>query len=156
MVSVFLLVCIPAQPGESQELKVENVAFSEVNEKIILTYDLSAPPKKKYFISVALSYDFGSTYTMTPFALEGDAGNGITAGKQKTIIWNYKEDYPDGLTGDGFVFAVRVEPYRRKKWVVYALSGAGIAGGLLWYYDNYMKKDDRRSSILTITVPADI
>lgn len=150
-----LLLMIPV-PVTAQGLHVGNVAFREVNEKIILTYDLEAPPAKKYYISVALSYDFGETYTMLPLALEGDVGNGVRAGNQKTIIWDYKADYPDGLTGDGFVFAVHVEPYRKSRWLAYTVAGTGIAGGLVWYYYHQYMQDDNKNSILTITVPADI
>ncbi|MBN2415775.1 hypothetical protein JXO52_08025 [bacterium] len=155
--SVLSFMFLMAAAGATaQELHVANVAFKEVDEKIILTYDLEAPPKKQYFISVALSYDFGETYTMHPLALQGDVGNGVKTGLQKTIVWDYRRDYPDGLTGDGFVFAVQVEPYKKSKWLAYTVAGTGLAGGLVWYYYHQYMQDDNKNSILTITVPADI
>ena len=142
--------------AHGQTLKVENVKFAEKDSKIYVTYDFSGNPKKKYNISLALSYDFGTTYTMKPITLSGDVGKGVVPGMEKKIEWDMFKDYPDGLQGEGFIFAVRVNKDQIKKWLPYALSGTGVAGGLVWYYMKSQAKDKKNTSILTITIPADL
>jgi len=81
----------------AQEVRVRNVTFTQMDELIIIRYDLDGQPNKKYKINLSLSDNFGVTFRIKPKALRGNAGKNITPGNGKEIIWEMTEDYPNGL-----------------------------------------------------------
>jgi hypothetical protein len=117
-------------------------------------YDLIGPPKKKFDIDLYLSYDFGKTFKMIPQAVEGDIGSAIKPGRKKSITWNLKKDYPEGLVGDGFIFAVEAKFHRKKRRWPYYLVGAGIVGGFAYFvHRSNQKEPSPNTGTLIITVP---
>jgi hypothetical protein len=120
-------------------------------------YDLSDKPGKKYTVSTALSKDKGKTYDVDLLSLEGDAGKDITPGINKTITWNMLKDYPRGLEGEDFVFAVDAKLQKgAEKWPY--LAGAAVAGGAAYFVIQSGKNGGSESNkgSVTIRVPGDI
>lgn len=117
-----------ALPLFSQSVQIENVFFHEQNDLVLIHYDLSAPEGKLCRVSLLLSDDKGQTFHIKPNTIAGDVGRQIESGKNREIVWDLKADFPKGLTGKNFVFAVDAEIQSSNKWPYYLL-GAGVIGG---------------------------
>jgi hypothetical protein len=138
-----------------QNLKVENVRFDDQGETIVIRYDLSGPAKRKYVVSLSLSYDYGKSFSYIPQKIAGDIGRSIRPGKGKEIIWRVNQDFPDGLIGDGFVFCVEAEVQKWNKTPLYAI-GAGILGGaLLFTVKKVISEPEPTTGSVTVIVPSD-
>jgi len=146
----FILLSLLLQSGilSAQDLKVENVRFKDLGEKIVIEYDLMADASKKYEISLSLSDNGGKRFRIVPKALSGDIGRGIKAGRGKKIVWKILKDYPYGIMGNDFVFKVEAK-YRKKK-------------SYFWFYTlgictvvtlRYMSRKTEKSGMV-IEVPA--
>jgi len=118
---------------KAQELKVRNVRFEEIGEIVRVKYDLDGMTDKKYRISLSLSDDFGKTFKMKPRTVYGDVGKNIQPGLSKQITWYILRDFPEGLSGDGFVFAVDAELQKGGNKLPFYLLGAGVAGGVVYF-----------------------
>ena len=56
--TVFLILSfILAAHAAGQDLKIENVSFEDQGEIVVIRYDLIGIAKKKYCVSISLSYD---------------------------------------------------------------------------------------------------
>ncbi len=117
-----------ALPLSAQSVSVENVAFTEHDDLVLIRYDLFAPEGKLCRISLSLSDDKGETFRIKPVTINGDVGKNIRAGEARQIVWDLKADFPEGLSGVNFVFAVDAEIQSKSKWPYY-LIGAGVIGG---------------------------
>ncbi len=84
---------------------VTNVAFRQVNKKVEVTYTLD----KTANISLSVSTDGGKTFSAPLKHVTGDVGNNVSAGNNKTIIWDALEDV-DKIVGSQIVFKVTAEP----------------------------------------------
>lgn len=73
--------------------KTSNVDFRQVDDKVIVTYDLSSQSDISLFIAVD-----GGKWNLLE-SVTGDVGKGIRPGK-KRIEWDVFEDYPDGIHGN--------------------------------------------------------
>jgi hypothetical protein len=138
----------------STELSVRNVRFTDLGDTVRVQYDLQANPEKKYTISLLLSYDGGETFPIIPRILSGDAGGNIRAGQKKTIFWHISKDFPEGLIGDEFVFAVEAKLEKPKSKLPYILFTAGVTGGtvaLLRYFTR--KGPDPTTGTIVIKIP---
>jgi hypothetical protein len=133
----------------AQDTRVENVRFQEIGETVVIQYDLRGKSDKKYNVSVLLSDDGGRTFRIKPRSVDGDVGKNIPAGTGKKINWYYKKDFPNGLSGGEFVFAVDAELQKGKKTWVYVL-GAGAVGGAVYYFTGKKKESDKGSIVVDI------
>lgn len=139
----------------AQESQVKNVRFKDKGNSIVVYYDLLGKFGKKYEISLFLSDDYGRTFKIRPVTIRGDVGKDIKPGKYKMIIWNIEEDYPNGLNGDGFVFAVHAELQKEaKKWPYFLIGAAGAAGGLFYFITKNKTENSTTGSII-IDIPSD-
>jgi hypothetical protein len=121
-----------AQLGFCQTVKVESVRFEQQGDYIIIHYNLKGPSDKKCTVSVEASQDFGRTFTLEPIAVSGDVGKGVRTGLDRQIRWNLTRDFPSGLEGKGFVFAVDAKLEKSgSKWPWIAL-GTGVVGGVVY------------------------
>jgi hypothetical protein len=112
--------------------EVQNVRFEDRGARIAVMYDLQGDSGKQYKISISLRDASGKTYKLSKSAMSGDIGKGVQSGFAKTILWDMLKDYPEGLEGEGFVFAVQVELQKKKKiWPYIAVGGAVIGGVML-------------------------
>ena len=98
----------------AQELKVKNVKFTDLGEKIIITYDLQGEIWKKFKVNIKLSDNGGKNFKIIPKAVKGDLGNKVKPGKNKEIVWDLFKDYPYGLLGNNFIFKVEAK-YKKKR-----------------------------------------
>lgn len=117
----------------AQETKVENVRFQDLGETVLIQYDLEGRTDKRYKVSIALSDDNGITFKIKPRSLSGDVGKNIQAGPGKKINWYYKENFPEGLSGSGFVFAVDAELQKGGSKLVWYTGGGVVVGVIVWY-----------------------
>jgi formylglycine-generating enzyme required for sulfatase activity len=93
---------------------VSNVVATPSAGRVNITYDLVAD--KDCTVSLEISSDGGSSYTILPEAFEGDLGENITPGTGKSITWYPGEDgisvgtnyrakvIADDLVPEGFVY----------------------------------------------------
>jgi len=71
-------------------------------------YDLTDVEGDPCTVTIAVSDDGGSTWSIDPFAVWGDVGEDIEPGANKHIVWNPAADIP-GQTGDDFVVRVTAD-----------------------------------------------
>jgi len=150
-ISTIIFLFIVINSLNAQEVEVKNVSFTQMDEIIVIKYDLIGKTNKKYTIDISLSDNYGTSFRITPRTVRGDVGKGITPGRGKKIIWEMTEDYPNGLEGEGFVFAVdaTLQKSGGGKTLYYELGAGVIATGLgyTFYrktsqaYDDYKKAD---------------
>jgi len=144
----------------SQQVTVKNVSFEQDKDVIIITYDLFGSFKNKYSVTVSLSEDSGTTFPIKPRTIHGDVGMDVTPGLQKQIIWDFMQDFPEGLVGNEFVFGVQAEVIKKAGKPPYLLIGVGAIGaaGALVYF--MMEKNEPAAALekgsITITVPGEI
>lgn len=137
----------------AQKPQVKNVRFVDKDKTIVVYYDLVGNFKKKYAVSLSLSDDFGKTFKIKPVSVAGELGKNIKTGRNKKIYWSVKNDYPEGLSGEGFVFAVEAQLQKGGwKWSYYALGTVSVVGGVLYFIT--LKKKAETGSIF-IKVPTD-
>ena len=96
-----------------------------------MSYDLIGQSDRKHTIWIEVSDNFGRTFRLRPRVLSGDVGKGILPGRRRQIRWEYLDEHPEGLEGEGFVFAVnaKLEKGSSAYWVI---LGAGIVGVVIW------------------------
>jgi hypothetical protein len=131
LLAVFLWLLF-SQNSFPQTVKVESVRFEQQGDYVVIHYNLNVPSDKKCTISIEASQDFGRTFTIEPIAVSGDVGKGVKAGLDRQIRWNLIRDFPSGIEGQGFVFAVNAKLDKSKsKWPFIAL-GTGVVGGVVY------------------------
>lgn len=151
LISLFFMILFPAF---AQNPEVMNVRFEQKGNQIVIKYDLAGKRGTKYFVSAVSSDNGGRTYRIEMASVKGDIGQGVTPGYNKTITWDMLTDYPRGLEGDDFVFAVNAKLQKSsKKWPF--LLGAAAVGGAVIYAILPKPAGDETGSVL-IHVPADI
>ncbi|MEQ9290363.1 MAG: hypothetical protein RIG77_25750 [Cyclobacteriaceae bacterium] len=115
--------------------RVSEVRFSQEGQKIIISYGLSGV---KYYqvvnISLYASTDGGKTYQGPLRRVEGDIGQGIEPGKNRSITWEVLEEMPDfgGVVAFEVRAVVNEEKPARKTYVGYKgsyLASLGIVVG---------------------------
>jgi len=135
-----LMLCCFSTALFSQQLQVKNVRFESSGKIVKIQYDLYGQIGKSYKISLKLSDDNGVSYKIRPRTTTGDVGKNISVGKNKEIKWKMYEDFPQGLAGNKFVFAVDAELQKGRKWAYY-LVGTGVAAGAAVFYLSQRKKE---------------
>lgn len=143
---------------KAQELKVRNVKFEEIGETVMVKYDLDGLTDKKYKISLSLSDDFGKTFKIKPRTAYGDVGKSIQPGESKQITWYLLRDFPEGLSGDGFVFAVDAELQKSGNKLPFYLLGAGVVGGVVYFVvrsSSEKSEPEPTTGSIVITVPTE-
>jgi hypothetical protein len=141
----------------AQEVLIENVSFEQVDQDVVIHYSLIGKPGKKYAVSLALSDNNGATFRLKPEAIKGDVGKNVEPGKFKQITWFLRQDFPQGLDGNGFVFAVYAKQQKgRSKWP-YIVGGGGIVGGAVYYFSKQSKSSEPPSKgAVTVRVPGEL
>jgi hypothetical protein len=151
---LILLILLFIIPVLAQNPEVVNVRFEQNGNQIVIQYDLAGKIGKKYTVSAVSSDNGGRTYGIELYSVKGDIGRNISPGYGKTITWDMLKDYPRGLEGDDFVFAVNAKLQKSsKKWPY--LLGAAAVGGAVIYAILPKPAEDETGSVL-IRVPADI
>jgi len=143
----------------AQDFSVRNVRFEQRGEGIVVHYDLIGDRNRKYKISLSLSDDFGKTFRIIPQTVVGGIGNNVRPGRNKQITWYLKRDIPEGLQGEGFVFAVDAELQKSGSKLPYILLGAGVVGGIVYFVTKSNGKDqttEPTTGSISIAITGDI
>jgi PKD repeat protein len=98
---VILLFFLFAGNGMAQENYASNISRSIDEEKMLITFDIASPGGARSF-SVLLLLTFEGRQVEASSAY-GDVGSNISPGKEKAIVWYYKDDF------DGDIEAVDVD-----------------------------------------------
>lgn len=155
---ITLILLISNTILRAQELKVRNVRFEEIGETVMVKYDLDGMTEKKYKISLSLSDDFGKTFKIKPRTVYGDVGKNIQPGESKQITWYLLRDFPEGLHGDGFVFAVDAELQKGGTKLPFYMLGAGVVGGVVYFVvrsSSEKSEPQTTTGSIVITVPTE-
>ena len=148
-------ILIIATSASGQNLEVNNVRFVDHGETVIIQYNLDGKPRKKHVVSLSLSYDYGKTFPYIIKKASGDIGRGVRSGEGKEIVWRVHQDFPDGLVGDGFVFAVEAEVQKWNKTPLYVV-GAGVLGGVLIFTaKKVISESDPTTGTIKVIIPND-
>ena len=157
---IFLLIVVIFNSTlRGQDLKVENVEFEDMGETVVVKYDLEGKVDKKYKVALSLSDDFGESFNIQPRNMKGDVGKNIRPGPGKEITWYIKKDFPNGMRGEGFVFAVDAELLRGRSKLPYYIAGAvGVVGGVIYFVTRGggTKEAKPTTGSIIITVPGNI
>lgn len=97
LLSAILLVCAI---GSAEAQGVSNVEFHQDGNNVKIFYDLSAECNTTLFVST----NNGQTFTRV-YAVSGDVGNNVAAGKSRCITWNVLADC-DSIVSDEVVFRI--------------------------------------------------
>lgn len=120
--------------SQAQSLGVENVRFSqEINSKVTVTYDLLGKPSEKYSVSLSVFIPQSRRkIPLTGSSVRGAIGGSVSPGKNLQIEWDLKNDFPNGLKGDGFRFIVDAYiQQKRSKWPWFMAGLAAVGGTAL-------------------------
>ena len=155
-----ILLFIGITYSHAQDVQVRNVTFTQMDELIIIRYDLDGLLNKEYQVKLSLSDDYGASFRIKPYAVRGDVGKGVIPGVGKEIIWTITDDYPTGIEGDGFVFAVDAELKKGGSKFLYYLLGGGVVGGIVYFVskgggETGVNGEPTTGSI-SITIPGDM
>jgi len=116
-------------PNYAQNNEIRNLIFKYENEKIQITYDLYGQFKlePEYNIMLKLLRETDSTFILYPKKVNGDIGENILPGKNKTIIWDIDKEFYFRLKGEDYYFVLSAE-YKKENfsWIFYSL-GAVVA-----------------------------
>jgi len=91
-----IVAVLPASAQNSPPV-VSNVSSAQRTGTTLvdITYDVDDSDGDTLTISVAVSDDGGSTFTVSASSFTGDVGNGIAPGAGKHIVWDAGADVPD-------------------------------------------------------------
>jgi len=153
---ILIFLTYITQSISAQLVSVQNVTFKQIDELIIVHYDLEGNPKRKYKVELYLSDDGGATFTIRTKALHGDVGKNIVPGSGKEIIWEMMDDYPNGLEGENFVFAVDVKLQKGRGKALLYILGAGAVGGIAYYFAQKKGSEDNSKGSISISIPGDL
>jgi hypothetical protein len=90
---------------------VENVWYDQRTDGSLLVdiyYDVTSAGSLLLEVSIEASDDHGATWTLPCSSLTGDVGQGITAGTNKHVVWDFHADNPD-TSGNGYRVRVTAE-----------------------------------------------
>ena len=139
--SLFIVAFVTASVANAQS--ITNADANQEGKAIAVTYDLSEMAS----ISLYLTQDGGKTKTLIPQAyLSGDAGNRVSPGKEKKILWRVLDQYPNqNFQGENLSFIVKGTPSMRFVAMLnagYSLDSgfnAGVTVGQLGFIGWYVK-----------------
>lgn len=149
---VYSFTSLAARPIAAQEIAVKDVRFSDLGRTVEIGYTLEGNPELKYNVTVTLSHDGGTTYGEPLRYVSGDVGRNNLPGRNKTIIWELETEYPFGLVGDHFVFAVTAESQKvRLIKLPLVLASATLVGAFI----TILATRETAEAVMTISVPAE-
>ncbi len=126
----FQLVFADRTNGREKQSLVTNVRHTKTDSSISIKYDLSGVLSSNYHVTLVLLSKDDNSFRYTPKKLTGDIGDEIYAGESKTITWDTKSEFPDGLTSSAYYFSVQAEEDTSSSispWVW--VGGAVVVGG---------------------------
>ncbi|MBM4169754.1 MAG: hypothetical protein FJ215_11475 [Ignavibacteria bacterium] len=127
----FLLgTLLQAQEKRPEEVRLANLDWSISGNTVVISYDLIAPPENLYAVSVVLLREDDRAFKLVPKSLSGHVGEGKYSGQARQIRWAYRQDVPQGLSGDRYYFEIHVYPVTgTSPWLYVGLGAVAAAGG---------------------------
>ncbi len=115
--------------ADSSESVVTGVRFAISGLRVVVHYNLLGTPGARYDVSLLLLRRSDPAFRYSPIVLTGDIGIGKYAGTDRQIVWNMKNEFPQGLPGNDFYFVVKAEELEEKQSSTSILTwiGAGAA-----------------------------
>lgn len=89
--------------GVTQSVAVSNIHFRIIDDKIEVFYDLPINPDS-VIVKLVFRKETDPQFKYAPKFVKGDIGEGIYAGPNKKIVWNYLKEPDYVFTGSGFYF----------------------------------------------------
>ncbi|MBI5214486.1 MAG: hypothetical protein HY960_01900 [Ignavibacteriae bacterium] len=145
---LFLLVCFlkliftDESAASTNQANVSNVRFEQMNDRIIINYDLSGETTKEYHVLFSLKKKSDPDFAFVPEHLTGSIGDGIACGENLSVEWNVNDDFPEGLNGGDYYFvgyASEEEETSISPWIW--IGAALIVGGIVFLLVNKSKED---------------
>ncbi len=133
--------------SQSTSAKIENVDYSVVGSKIIVTYDIINAGAEENF-QVDLKFVDEQNHNVYPLSLSGDVGNTIYRGKEKRITWNVLKDREE-ISGN---YKAVVSIASVSKYVGGGPGYAFLSVVLPGVGDYWVKKDPRGRPYVLITL----
>lgn len=115
-----LLLTISVSAAYSDEIEqpagiVSGVRFAVSGLQVTIRYDLRGDRNEKYKVSLVLRRRSDPSFRYLPKELSGDIGLGRYAGTDRKIVWNMRNEFPQGLQGNDFYFVVNANEVERKR-----------------------------------------
>ena len=111
----------------SSEKEITNIVPQLENNQLAILYDLSSDEKKEFDIGLILK-ERSSQKTIALKNYSGDAGDNITVGKNKKIVWQYDKDMVKKKDLSNYDIILSINRSSGIAWYYYAGS-AVVAGG---------------------------
>lgn len=135
----FLLISVTAQAQNP----VRNIKFEKIDGNYSISYDLSEQEANSYFVDILFLKKSNPSFLYKPTLLSGDFGEKVKAGKDKLIVWRFKEEIPGRLKGDDYYFKINAQKIEDGNSLWYYLgAGAGIAVAAVFYLFSGSDSDD--------------
>lgn len=94
-IQILFLITVSVSPLFSQSIESINASFD--GERVTISYSLNHPENaQKFKIEIYSSHD---NYTH-PLQVTGDAGENVTPGRNRVVVWNAKEVLPSEFDSD--------------------------------------------------------
>ena len=136
-------------------IRVRNQEWKVEGNVVVVTFDLDGPSEKIYIVSVVLLREDDSRFRLTPKSVQGNIGEGVSAGLSRKIVWEYRKDVPQGLAGEGYYFEIvaRIHEAGGGSWLYYLLGGVVAAGGAAGYLLTNKAKTETGSTPTSTELP---
>jgi hypothetical protein len=121
--------------ANKQGLKYEIVDVQMKDGQFILKYDLNESSDAEYVVKTVFLREKDPLFKIIPLSTSGAIGRGKFAGKDNTIVWDYKNDYAADLNGDDFYFVLDIKRIEHSStpWLWIGLGSAAAAGTAVYF-----------------------
>jgi hypothetical protein len=143
LIVVFLkLVLTNESSAVTNQPNVNNIRFEQVNDRIIITYDLSGIPEQRYDVTLMLQKKNDPAFHFVPKSISGKIGNELVCGENLQAEWKYAEEFPDGIQNGEYYFvgyASEEQETSISPWIW--IGAALIVGGIVFLLANKAKDE---------------
>ncbi|MBI3193618.1 MAG: hypothetical protein HYZ34_04000 [Ignavibacteriae bacterium] len=145
---LFLIVCFfnlmlsTESSAENNHASVSNIRFEQLDERVIITYDLSGNSSNRYDVSILLKKKSDPSFGFEPKLLTGNIGGGIACGENLAVVWSNDEEIPDDLRNGDYYFvgyASEVEESSISPWIW--IGAVLIVGGIVYLIVSKSKEE---------------
>lgn len=111
LIAIAMVPVPPAAGSQTQPLRTTLAPIVRTEHAgagvVRIVYNLNGAAGMLFGVSLEVSNDGGQSFAVRPSALTGDVGPAVSAGSEKTIVWDSAKDIED-LQIERLVFRVRV------------------------------------------------
>ncbi len=109
---------------------VRNINHTMKNSLITVHYDLSGSVSVNYHVTLVMLSKTDKAFYYVPKTVNGDIGEDIQMGKNKSITWNTQSEFPEGVSSESYYFSLQANEDTSSSispWVW--IGGAVLVGG---------------------------